>query len=116
MDSKGGEENPAPEAPKLARRKANKHSVWRSGRTIGERREKMETASERAAAHKKNEKRRKTRLVFTILGFALAFMAVVWGFFFFVSNQPPEDYSPVIEVPIAPTIEVVDEGSTSSNR
>ncbi len=115
MTPKGGEETSAPEAPKLARRKANKHSVWRSGRTIGEHREKMETASERAAAHKRNEKRRKTRLVFTIIGFALAFMAVIWGFFFFIMNKPPEDYSPVIEVPIAPTIEVVDEGSTSSD-
>lgn len=115
MASKGGEEASAPEAPKLARRKANKHSVWRSGRTIGERREKMETASERAAAHKKNEKRRKTRLVFTIIGFSLAFLAVIWAFFYFITNQEPEDYSPVIEVPIAPTIEVVDEGATAAS-
>ena len=95
--------------PKLVRRKENKNSAWKSGRTIGERREKMETASERAAIHKKNEKKQKYRLAFTVLGFALAAVVVVWGVKFFFENREPENYSPEYEVPYAPTIEVVDE-------
>lgn len=95
--------------PKLVRRKENKNSSWKSGRTIGERREKMETASERAAIHKKNEKKQKYRLAFTVLGFALAAVVVVWGVKFFFENREPENYSPEYEVPYAPTIEVVDE-------
>ena len=100
--------------PKLVRRKENKNSTWKSGRTIGERREKMETASERAAAHKKNEKRRKNRIIFTILGFAAASIVVVWAVRFFATNQELEGYSPVVEVPVAPTIQVVDEGASSN--
>ena len=95
--------------PKLVRRKENKNSAWKSGRTIGERREKMETASERAALHKKNEKKQKYRLAFTVLGFALAAVVIVWGVKFFFENREPENYTPEYEVPYAPTIEVVDE-------
>lgn len=95
--------------PKLVRRKENKNSVWKSGRTIGERREKMETASERAAIHKKNEKKQKYRLAFTVLGFALAAVVIVWGVKFFFENREPENYTPEYEVPYTPTIEVVDE-------
>lgn len=95
--------------PKLVRRKENKNSAWKSGRTIGERREKMETASERAAIHKKNEKKQKYRLAFTVLGFALAAVMIVWGVKFFFENREPENYTPEYEVPYAPTIEVVDE-------
>lgn len=95
--------------PKLVSRKENKNSTWKSGRTIGERREKMETASERAATHKKNEKKQKYRLAFTVLGFALAAVAIVWGVKFFFENREPEDYTPEYKVPYAPTIEVVDE-------
>lgn len=95
--------------PKLVRRKENKNSSWKSGRTIGERREKMETASERAAIHKKNEKKQKYRLAFTVLGFALAAVVIVWGVKFFFENREPENYTPEYEVPFVPTIEIVDE-------
>lgn len=109
--SKGGEE---PSAPKLTHRKEHKKSTWRSGRTIGERREKLETASERAAEHKKKEKRKRLRLAFTIIGFATAMVIMVWAFNFFANGNEPEEYTPIIEVPFAPTVEVIDEGASPS--
>ena len=105
-----------PEPPKLARRKANKHSTWKSGRTIGEAREKLETASERAALHKKNEKRKRLRLVFTIVGFILAIVAIILAVRFFLigNNGEQGGYQPVIEVPYAPTIEVIDADTSAA--
>ncbi len=112
MPDTGGEK--APEAPKLARRKDNKKSVWKSGRTIGEHREKLETASERTAAHKKNEKKKRLRLIATIIGFLLIAGILIWLLIFFLTGNKPEDYSPTIEVPYAPTIEVIDEDSSAA--
>ena len=112
MPEGGKEENIAP--PKLAKRGLNKHSTWKSGRTIGERREKLETASERTAAHKKNEKKRKFRLVSTIIIFLVGAGILVWLLIFFTTGNKPEDYSPTIEVPYAPTIEVIDEDAAAA--
>ena len=105
---------PEPEAPKLARRKDHKKSVWKSGRTIGEHREKLETASERTAAHKKNEKKKRFRLLTTIIGFILGAGILIWLLIFFLNSGQPEGYTPTIEVPYAPTIEVIDEDASAS--
>ena len=86
----------------------------KSGRTIGERREHMETESERTAAHKKNEKRRKLRLFATIFLFIAAAAGGVWAIFFFTTGgHQSEEYPQVVTVPYAPTIEIVDENSAS---
>lgn len=111
--SKKKEETAVPEPPKLVSRKENRESTWKSGRTIGERREKLETASERAAEHKKKEKRKKMRLSFTVIGFAAAAVIAVWAFNFFFRGNTPENYSPTIEIPFVPTIEVIDEGASA---
>ncbi len=102
-------EAPTAAPPKLVRRKDNKNSAWKSGRTIGERREKLETASERAAAHKKNEKKRKYRFGFTVLGFTAVAFLIVWSANFFFKDSNPANYTPEYEIPFAPTVEVIDE-------
>ncbi len=109
--AEGGEE---PKAPKLARRKDHKKSTWKSGRTIGERREKLETASERALNHKKNEKRKRIRFVATLIGFATVMVVAVWAYNYFIKGAEPEEYSPVVEIPFVPTVEVIDESPSSS--
>ena len=112
MRDTGGEKTP--EVPKLARRKDHKKSVWKSGRTIGEHREKLETASERTAAHKRNEKKKRLRLLSTAIGFLLIAGILIWLLVFFLNGNHPDNYSPTIEVLYAPTIEVVDEDASAA--
>ncbi|MDO4508168.1 MAG: hypothetical protein Q4B65_02170 [Candidatus Saccharibacteria bacterium] len=96
--------------PKPARRSMNKKSTMRSGRTIGEKRERLETASERAAIHKKNQKRKKFRFSFTVLGFAVVTLLIIFAVLPLLNNrEEDEPYTPTIVVPYAPTIEVIDE-------
>lgn len=97
------------EAPKLARRSANKKSSLRSGRTIGERRERLETASERSAAHKKRQKKQKLRLVLTISGFVVAIIAAIFIILPLFGEREELTYTPSVVVPYSPTIEVIDE-------
>ena len=103
-------------APKLARRSANRHSSIRSGRTIGERREKLETASERAAVHKKIKKKQNFRIFATILSFILVAAGLFYfgSLFFGGSEEEVAQVSTTITVPYAPTIEVVDEDASST--
>ncbi|MBQ8985316.1 hypothetical protein IJ076_02035 [Candidatus Saccharibacteria bacterium] len=104
----------APEAPKLARRHQNKHSHIKSGRTIGERREHVETASERLAARKKVKKRQNLRIIITVVGFIIVGVAVVLLLTKVLSQRE------VNEVETAPTtvvktykpsIEIIDENA-----
>ena len=46
-----------PAQPQIARRSMNRKSTIKSGRTIGEKREHLETANERAAARKKDKRK-----------------------------------------------------------
>ena len=59
------------EEPKLVKRKMNRKSTIVSGRTIGERRERLETKNERIAARKKDKKKKALRISFTLIGFAI---------------------------------------------
>ena len=91
-----------------------------SGRTIGERREQLETASERAAIHEKTKRRKTRRIVFTIAGFLVAFGLCV----FLISRLAPSSdgegmatntvTSTTIVVPYTPTIEVIDEDAAAT--
>lgn len=86
------------------------------GRTIGERREKLETASERAAAHKKNEKKRRFRLIFTIIGFVII-VALIAGFAALFINSNREIESVNESSPAAlykPSIEIIDEDAAAA--
>ena len=85
----------------------------KSGRTIGEKRERLETASERAVAKKKAKKHRTLRILFTSLIFIAIAAASIFLFFtiFHGDNDDLSDdaYQPTLVVPYAPTIEVIDE-------
>ena len=79
----------------------------KSGRTIGERREKIETASERASIHKKIKLKKNFRIIVTCVGFILVIAFVAWIFSIFshgektihiVSEVTPAQYSPTIEI------------------
>lgn len=86
----------------------------KSGRTIAEKREKLETASERTAAHKKIKRKQISRVAVTFFGFA-GFAAILFylGTLFFTDGESTT-ISTSVEIPYAPTIEVLDNnvGST----
>ena len=115
----GGGDRTRPEAPELARRKMNHQSTFRMGRTIGEKREKLETRNERNAARKKDKKRQTRRVVFTIIGFLALIAALIFLCFFFVgSGEPGPIASPEEEITTSyePTIEIIDEDASSGSH
>lgn len=106
------------EEPKLVHRRANRKSAMVSGRTIGEKRERMETKNERAAARKKDKKKATRRVLFTILGFIIFGVAIV----LLITNllRPSTETEPVAEVTTdstpeyQPTIEIIDEDASAA--
>ena len=112
---------PENDQPKLARRKANRRSMIKTGRTISGRREQMEKAADRAAAHEKIHRKQLFRLTVTAAGFVLI-VAVIIGIGFSLSGGEPDTGSdlPSTSVVYKPTIEIIDEdatiGSTVSGR
>ena len=104
------------EEPKLARRRSNKKSTIVSGRTIGEKRERLETRNERAAARKKDKKKAARRVVFTIFGFMVLGTAVVLVARNFIAKNEPEPVTELVEPTpeYRPTIEVVDEDASTA--
>ena len=104
------------EEPKLAKRRANHKSTIMSGRTIGEKRERLETRNERAAARKKDKKKAARRVFFTILGFMVLGVAVVLvARNFIVNNEPEPIAEPTESTPeYRPTIGVIDEDASAA--
>lgn len=104
--------------PKLARRKENRHSSLKSGCTIPGRREQLEKASERTAAHEKIRKKQTFRLVVTILGILLVFASII-GFGIILSKRESQEDqvsdSPSTTVTYKPTIEIIDEDAISGS-
>lgn len=105
----------APAPPELARRRANRQSTLKSGRTIGEKRERLETANERAAARKKDKHRQTSRIILTSLGF-IAIIAVILFILYFSfpkkDDEPVPGDTPATE--LTATIEIVDEDSATT--
>ena len=104
----------SPEAPKLAKRRLNKHSTIKSGRTIAERRERLETANERLAARKKVKSRQNMRVVFTVVGFVVVGIAVVIAIsqLFKQREENEVETTPTTVVKdYKPTIEIIDESA-----
>lgn len=100
--------------PKLARRHLNKHSHIKSGRTIGERREHLETSSERLEARKKNKKRQTLRVGFTVFFFLVIIAAIAMAIIFFLKTRAEneaETLPTAIVKTYKPTIPIVDENS-----
>lgn len=98
--------------PKVAKRRLNKHSRIKSGRTIGERRERPETSNERQEARKKVKKRQTFRVGFTIVLFLVVAVAVIILVVIFLKNRATneaETAPTVVVKTYKPTIEIVDE-------
>ena len=100
--------------PKLARRKENRRSTVKSGRTIPAHREKMEKAAERIAAHEKIRKKQILRIVLTALGLAFVIGSIIW-FGLSLSNQETDNISDALPTAVIykPTIEIIDEDAIS---
>ncbi|MBR2741480.1 hypothetical protein IKD98_01855 [Candidatus Saccharibacteria bacterium] len=107
--------------PELAKRHAPRFSR-RSyqivvGRTIGERREKLETKNERIAARKKDKKKKATRIIITIIGFAvlIVVLIVLYHIFLKPETSPIIAPEPTDEPVTTATIPITDEGSNTSD-
>lgn len=106
-------ENSSP--PTLARRSANRHSSLKAGRTIGEQREKLETANERELARQKDKRKSHFRVFFVSFGFII--LAVILAVVYFVFFRGREDQPVVVEPEptYQPTIEIVDEDAAATS-
>lgn len=105
-------------APKLAKRSLNRKSTIMSGRTIGEKRERLQTANERAAARKKDKKKAARRVMFTIIGFLVAIGILVFFGWHFLNREQESIPTAIIDEPVSteyqPTIEIIDEDATAA--
>ena len=103
--------------PELVKRRANRSSTIRSGRTIGEARERLETKNERVAARRKDKQKKAFRISFTTFGFiVLGIVIIGTGINFIshkISNPEPEPITETTES-YQPTIEVVDEDASAA--
>ena len=103
--------------PKLVRRREHKKSTMRLGRTIGETREKLETSNERALARKKDKQKKALRILISSTIFLVMIIAAIVLLVIFISSSK----EPSIEEPTStitdytPTIEIIDEGTSSAN-
>ncbi len=86
----------------------------RVGRTIAEKRERLETANERAAARKKDKLKKALRVTVTLIGF-IAIIVVLIGLYFSFRNAEIqlEELNNSTFTP-NPTIEIIDEESTAT--
>ena len=103
--------------PKLVRHRDHKNSSFMAGRTIGERRERLETANERAAARRKDKNKKAMRLFMTTVIF-LAIMGILG--FLLVSFAKRAENEVLTEEPAQleyqPKIEIVDEDAASGGQ
>lgn len=106
-----------PKPPELARRRENRNSTFKMGRTIGEKREKLETKNERNLARKQDKKRQARRLGLTILGFvALIALLIFLAFFFVGSGEPMLINTADSTTSAEPTIEIIDEDASAGGK
>ncbi len=102
--------------PELARRRANRKSSIRSGRTIGEAREQLETKNERNAARKKDKKKKTLRVSFTFFGFIVIIITIVCIVFNFIENREDILSNEEIIEELHPTIAIVDEDAAGNAK
>ena len=110
------EQSTAPAEPPRARTRKERHSALRSGRTIGEHRDHLETANERIEARRKVKKHKALRFFFTVLAFMALAGGVVYFIFFVVLKKEIVPFESTVSVPYAPTIEVIDEDAGSNAK
>lgn len=88
------------------------------GRTIGERRERLETKNERAAARKKDKKKATLRIIYTVAGFValVAILAFLASNFVSVDSSTPATAEPEpTSAEYQPTIEIIDNDATATS-
>lgn len=83
------------------------------GRTIAEKRERVETASERLEARKRSKQQKAWR-VFLVTGLFMAMAAAFISLVMTVLSGSKEELVEVVEVPYKPTIEVIDEDAAAT--
>ena len=107
------------EEPKLVSRRDHKKSAFQLGRTIGEKREHLETRNERAAARKKDKQKKTTRLILSIMGFVvlITILIILAKSFFDSKREDTNMDAPNVVEPttsMEPTIEIVDESASAT--
>lgn len=103
------------EEPKLVRRRANRHSAIKAGRTIGERREKLETSNERMAARKKDKRKKRLRIFFVSFGFLIIIAILVVLYFNFLKTKDNQLIN-LTTYTYEPTIDIVDEDPNAARE
>lgn len=105
-----------PPKPTLASRRMNRNSSFKMGRTIGERREKLESSSERMAARKKSEKKRTVRVSITSAVFFLAAIVLIYVGIVLVSGRKvdPSDPGIIDTTSYEPTVEIIDADASAA--
>ena len=109
-------EKPETKEPKLTKRRLNKHSHIKSGRTIASTRERPETTSERLEAKKKSKKRQTFRVGFTVVLFLIVIAVVITLIIVFLKNRAEneaETTPTTVVKTYKPTIEIIDESAGS---
>ena len=106
----GKKEKPE-QAPRLAKRSLNKKSKIKIGRAIIEKRERLETASERVAARKKGKRQKVLRVILVIIGFSLIVGTIVVIVKNVFSGEEGGGLTETIVLSYEPTIELVDEAA-----
>ena len=104
------------EQPKLVNRHDHKKSVFVAGRTIGEKREHLETKRERAAAREKDKRKNRIRIITVTLSFIalIAILIILARIFWPTPPEEPVIIEPEPVVTAEPTIEIVDESANST--
>ena len=104
--------------PQLSRRRANRQSTIKSGRTIGEKRERMETANERRAKREKDKRKSRIRVISVSVVFALmaACLLAIYFLFFERGNESGLPIATTENNTQTPTIEIVDEDSGKASQ
>ena len=103
------------EEPKLVRRREHRKSTMKSGRTIGERREKVETSNERLAARKQAKRQKRLRVFFVSVGFFILVAILAAVYFIFFEKREEVFFQAADNEVYVPTIEVIDEDAAATS-
>ena len=107
---------PVQEKPALVHRRENRKSTMRSGRTIGEARERLETKSERAAARKKDKRKNAARIIVVSLSFvALVIILIILAVNLLGQSREAEQPAEITEQTYTPSIEIIDEEASATS-
>ena len=103
--------------PELAYRREHKKSTFVAGRTIGEKRERLETKRERVAARERDKRRNFWRITSVSLGFVGMIGVLIFLAVSFLRRTPEPE--PIVEpesttTSYQPTIEIIDDSASAT--